>query len=36
MKKLPVIGLVLGAIAAFIAARRKKTPEPSDTSPGEG
>ena len=37
MKKLPVIGFLIGAIAALFAFRKKKSPaEESDTNPSEG
>ena len=37
MKKLPVIGFLIGAIAALFAFRKKKGPaEESDTKPSEG
>jgi LPXTG-motif cell wall-anchored protein len=34
MKKLPVIGLIVGAVAALFALRKKKnTPEPETPAP---
>ncbi len=36
MKKLPIIGLIIGALAAFMAARRKKQQPESDTTSSEG
>ena len=38
MKKLPVIGLIIGAIAAAYALmrRKKSEPNPEDMNPGQG
>lgn len=37
MKKLPIIGLLIGAVAALFAVRKKKTaaeePQPTEDSP---
>ena len=32
MKKLPIIGLVIGAVAAFLAMRKKKSDQPAELS----